>query len=87
MSALQKELEPLEFCGSMNVHGLYDFLLKWHEPRSDKRASSLPYLYSSKPFLNASLKSAQVLKSMQIKQASGECGYKLVIKGYLIINS
>lgn len=86
MTRGKRDLDPLRFEGHAQVHGLYDFLLKWVEPRSDKRATSLPYLYASKPFLNASIKTAKVHRSARVKQADGD-GYKLVIKGLLLPHS
>jgi len=42
------------------VHGLFDFLLNWIDPIASRRAEGFPLLISPKPFLNASLKAAQV---------------------------
>jgi hypothetical protein len=82
----KKRLEPLEFFGPCQVHGLYDFLLKWKEPRTDRRALSFPLLYSSKPFLNATLNSAKIVRSSAVKQASGD-GHKLIVKGTILPHS
>jgi hypothetical protein len=90
----QKKTWPLEFHGVEQVHGLYDFLLKWAEPRSDKRCQSLPLLYSQTAFLNASLKSSKVfcifdfkvIRSSKIQSADGD-GYRMVIEGILFPES
>jgi hypothetical protein len=90
----QKKTWPLEFDGVSQVHGLYDFLLKWAEPRSDKRCHSLPLLYSQTAFLNASLKSSKVfylfdfkvIRSSKIQSADGD-GYRMVIEGILFPES
>jgi hypothetical protein len=78
----QKKIWPLEFDGVEQVHGLYDFLLKWTEPRSDKRSQSLPLLYSHTAFLNASLKSSKVIRSSKILSTDRD-GYRMVIEGIL----
>ena len=82
----KKSAHSLLFRGQVHVHGLYDYLLKWTEPRSDKRALSFPQLYSGMPFLNASLKSAKIHRSSNVKQGLGD-SYKLIIKGVILPHS
>ncbi|KAJ3041950.1 hypothetical protein HDV00_008459 [Rhizophlyctis rosea] len=49
----------LHFVGHNNVHGLFDFLLNWKEPRIERRAEKFPMLLAPSPFLNGCLRTAE----------------------------
>ncbi|KAI8911940.1 hypothetical protein DFJ77DRAFT_468329 [Powellomyces hirtus] len=63
----QRQTYPLRFPDLASVHGLFEFLLKWTEPRTDRRAMQLPTLLALRPFLHAQLKSAQIVKNERVR--------------------
>ncbi|KAJ3157956.1 hypothetical protein HDU89_000335 [Geranomyces variabilis] len=58
---------PLRFDGSANVHRLFEFLLRWTEQRTDRRAEQMPTLLSLGPFLHAQIKSAKIIKHEKVR--------------------
>lgn len=103
MDVTTRSLDPLHFNGPLQVHGLYDFLLRWREPRSDRRSQCFPVLYASHPFVNASLRAAKVTRSLssvqQVVSASASTsgptpsttstteGFKMTLKGVILPNA
>ncbi|KAI9344301.1 hypothetical protein BDR26DRAFT_857573 [Obelidium mucronatum] len=57
---------PLIFRGLESLLKLRDYLLRWVEQRIEKRALNQPVLVSPSPFLNASVKLAEVLFGLEI---------------------
>ena len=99
MDATNRSLDPLHFTGPLQVHGLYDYLLRWREPRSDRRSQCFPVLYASHPFVNASLKAAKVTRSLSaVQQVTASAssattsssttttteGFKMTLKGLIL---
>ncbi|KAJ3175473.1 hypothetical protein HDU87_006136 [Geranomyces variabilis] len=58
---------PLRFDGSANVYRLFEFLLRWTEQRTDRRAEQMPTLLSLGPFLHAQIKSAKIVKHEKVR--------------------
>ncbi|KAJ3054497.1 hypothetical protein HK097_001678 [Rhizophlyctis rosea] len=95
---MQKDNEDastLRFVGHSNVHGLFDFLLNWKEPRTERRAERFPTLLAPSPFLNGCLQSAEVTKNGQVRNATRRTSgsdalairYNLKLSGYILPSS
>ncbi|TPX67964.1 hypothetical protein SpCBS45565_g03520 [Spizellomyces sp. 'palustris'] len=91
-----KEKHPLRFNGYANVHRLFNFLLNWKEPQTERRAMQLPTLLCAKPFMNASLKTAKILKNEKVRYNDVEdpvggkmieTMHKLQIAGFILPTS
>ncbi|KAJ1980379.1 hypothetical protein H4R35_001154 [Dimargaris xerosporica] len=81
----------LFFHGSTSVRGLVQFLLRWTDPRSERRARCGITLVAPFPFLHGSLEKAALElghKSSGATQRLGATGleqcYTLTIRGYLL---
>ncbi|KAJ1980806.1 hypothetical protein H4R34_002321 [Dimargaris verticillata] len=81
----------LFFQGAASVRGLTQFLLRWTDPRSERRARRGITLVAPFPFLHASIEKAALElghKSSGATQRSGAAGleqcYTLTIRGYLL---
>ncbi|KND04002.1 uncharacterized protein SPPG_01450 [Spizellomyces punctatus DAOM BR117] len=91
-----KEKHPLRFNGYANVHRLFNFLLNWKEPQTERRAMQLPTLLCATPFMNASLKTAKILKNEKVRYNDVEdpvggkmieTMHKLQISGFILPTS
>jgi hypothetical protein len=77
----------LEFKTNAAVHGLFDFLLNWTDPRLDVRCSKSPLILCPVPFLHSELNQAQVSKSVVKSKDSKTNLYKLCITGIVLPQS
>ncbi|ORY48625.1 hypothetical protein BCR33DRAFT_40388 [Rhizoclosmatium globosum] len=90
---------PLQllFTGMESLKQLHDYLLTWVEQSVERRALHQPVLISPSPFLNASIKLADIVKIEQIestdveairtsstKRLARQTAFKLKITGFLL---
>ncbi|KAI9098141.1 hypothetical protein DFS34DRAFT_619743 [Phlyctochytrium arcticum] len=86
-----QEYYPLQFIGKEAMEKLHHFLLNWTEPRTDRRAMSQPLIISPRPFMNASIKCAEVTQNAKVRYNDVEVGgkkvevlYKVHINGFVL---
>ncbi|KAI8895321.1 hypothetical protein BC833DRAFT_601692 [Globomyces pollinis-pini] len=73
----------LKFTSKVSVHGLYDFILNWSDPRLEIRTASLPILMSHKPFLGAQIHQCKLIRSV-VQSNDAVKLYQVSITGYLL---
>ncbi|KAI8815633.1 uncharacterized protein EV422DRAFT_548812 [Fimicolochytrium jonesii] len=59
----------LRFSTPTSVQQLFQYLLKWKEPRIERRAAGFPSLLALTPFLHACLKTARIVKNDKVGYA------------------
>ncbi|KAH9272132.1 hypothetical protein BASA83_005723 [Batrachochytrium salamandrivorans] len=88
-----RNLATIKICDSRSAHALFDYLLNWTDPGIEARATSLPTLFSPKPFVNAQLKRMKVLRNSLVQvavedsvtgQSTLQPMYKLHLSGIIL---